>query len=91
MIICVCNAVTESEIRACVELGCTDLDAVREAVGVASCCGTCADCAREVIDSCHARCHGQSLESAVEPGCAGFDGTPGQIRITSVSWQAAGS
>lgn len=52
MIVCVCNAVSESEIRACVELGCTDLDSVREAVGVASCCGTCADCARAVIDSC---------------------------------------
>ena len=69
MIVCVCNAVTESEIRACVELGCTDLEAVREAVGVASCCGCCSDCAREIIDSCRAA----SLEGAADALCAEFD------------------
>ena len=60
MIVCVCNAVSESEIRACVELGCTDLESVREAVGVASCCGACSECAREIID----RCQAASIEAA---------------------------
>ncbi len=55
MIVCVCNGVTESEIRSCVALGCHDLDAVREALGVAGCCGTCTECARNVIESCRPR------------------------------------
>jgi bacterioferritin-associated ferredoxin len=55
MIVCVCNEVTESEIRSCVALGCQDLDAVREALGVAGCCGSCADCARNVIETCRLR------------------------------------
>lgn len=70
MIVCVCNAVTESEIRACVELGCTDLEAVREAVGVASCCGSCTDCAREIID----RCQAAAAENPAEAGP--FDENP---------------
>ena len=86
MIICVCNAVSESEIRACVELGCTDLDAVREAVGVASCCGTCADCAREVIESCQARAPLASLDA----GCAEFVETSIPFRTQTVAWQAQG-
>ena len=90
MIVCVCNAVTESEIRACVEMGCTDLDAVREAVGVASCCGTCADCAREVIENCRAR----ALEASADAGCDAcddcgdfIDPVP-QLRFQRIDWQA---
>lgn len=71
MIVCVCNAVTESEIRACVELGCTDLEAVREAVGVASCCGACSDCAREIIDSCR----GVALEAQADAAPQASDDT----------------
>ena len=69
MIVCVCNAVTESEIRACVELGCTDLESVREAVGVAGCCGACTDCAREIID----RCQAASVEASAQ--ATSFDET----------------
>ena len=61
MIVCVCNAVTESEIRACVEFGCRDLDQLRETLGVANQCGCCADCAREVLETCRPR------EAAAEP------------------------
>jgi bacterioferritin-associated ferredoxin len=55
MIVCVCNAVTESEIRACVEFGCRDLEQVRDVLGVADNCGCCADCAQALIETCSPR------------------------------------
>ena len=76
MIVCVCNAVTESEIRACVELGCTDLESVREAVGVAGCCGACTDCAREIIDR-----HYAQVDVASTPGA----GTTFSIRFPALT------
>ena len=95
MIICVCNAVTESEIRACVALGCTDLDAVREAVGVASCCGTCADCAQEVIESCRAQAAAGAdcgvADCANRSDCADLDDYVEPIvhqRFQRIDWRA---
>jgi len=50
MYVCVCNAITDREIRGAVKLGARSLDDVSEALGVATCCGRCAECARGVID-----------------------------------------
>jgi bacterioferritin-associated ferredoxin len=52
--VCVCNAVTDREIRACAELGCCTLDELRSQIGVASCCGRCAPSAEQVLRD-HAR------------------------------------
>ncbi len=49
MYVCVCNAVTDREIRACAELGCCTLDELRNQIGVASCCGRCAPTAEQVL------------------------------------------
>lgn len=49
MYVCVCNAITEREIRECAELGACSLADLRECLGVASCCGRCADSAVEVL------------------------------------------
>jgi bacterioferritin-associated ferredoxin len=57
MYVCVCNAVTDREIRQCAELGACTVDELRDALGVASCCGKCEGVAREIL--------------AVEPGAAG--------------------
>ncbi len=54
MYVCVCNAVTDREIRACAELGCTSVDDLRRHIGVASCCGRCAPVAEQVLRE-HAR------------------------------------
>lgn len=48
MYICICNGVTDREIREAAAAGADSLDALREELGVASCCGTCA-CAAEAI------------------------------------------
>ncbi len=49
MYICVCNAVTDGEIRGAVKLGVRSLSDLSATLGVATCCGRCADCARAVL------------------------------------------
>ena len=56
MYICICNAVTEREIRGAVELGCQSIADLRRDLGVASCCGKCLPEAREVLRGCRANC-----------------------------------
>ncbi len=49
MFICLCNNVTENEIRACVEDGARAMRDLRRELGVASQCGKCARHARDVL------------------------------------------
>jgi bacterioferritin-associated ferredoxin len=51
MYVCVCNGVTDKEIRRAVERGHDSLDSLRSELQVASCCGRCANCARSLIES----------------------------------------
>ncbi|HJV00984.1 MAG TPA: (2Fe-2S)-binding protein [Burkholderiaceae bacterium] len=51
MIVCVCNNISDREIRQAVELGLHTMDELREQLGVATCCGQCADCAQGVLDT----------------------------------------
>ena len=49
MYVCVCNAVTDKQIRKACENGvCTMEDLSRE-LNVASCCGRCKDCAKKIL------------------------------------------
>ena len=52
MYICICNAITEREIRGAVELGCSSIGELRRDLGVASCCGKCEPDARRVMREC---------------------------------------
>jgi bacterioferritin-associated ferredoxin len=49
MYVCICNAVTEKEVRHAVQLGASSLGDLREGLGVAECCGKCASCARQIL------------------------------------------
>ena len=49
MYICICNAVTEREIRQAVGLGVTTLKELREGLGVAGECGKCGSCAKAIL------------------------------------------
>jgi bacterioferritin-associated ferredoxin len=51
MYVCICNGVTDREIRQCAELGARTVDELRDSLGVASCCGKCEPAAREVLSS----------------------------------------
>lgn len=50
MYVCICNAVSERQIVAAVDAGAVTLAAVSERLGVATCCGRCAECARALIE-----------------------------------------
>ncbi len=49
MYVCVCNAVTERDIRNAAEQGARTLRSLNLQLGVAADCGRCARCARQVL------------------------------------------
>ncbi len=50
MIVCVCNNISDREIRQAMEFGITSMDELRSALGVATCCGQCFSCAEEILN-----------------------------------------
>lgn len=50
MIVCVCNNISDREIRQAVELGLSSMDELRRELGVATCCGKCDSFANEVLN-----------------------------------------
>lgn len=49
MIVCVCNNISDREIRQAVDLGLNSMSDLRKELGVGACCGKCVSCAREVM------------------------------------------
>ncbi len=49
MIVCVCNNISDREIRQAVDLGLSSMEELSRDLGVATCCGQCADCAKQVL------------------------------------------
>jgi bacterioferritin-associated ferredoxin len=66
MIVCVCNAVSDREIRHAVELGCDSIGMLREELGVSACCGKCRKQACRVIKEHKAELRG--MQGAFAPG-----------------------
>jgi bacterioferritin-associated ferredoxin len=50
MIVCVCNNISDREIRQAVDLGLSTMAELRSDLGVATCCGKCASCAKQVLN-----------------------------------------
>lgn len=50
MYVCICNSVTDKQIRRAAAKGVDNLLELREALGVASCCGGCADTAESILN-----------------------------------------
>ncbi|ROO24252.1 bacterioferritin [Salinisphaera orenii MK-B5] len=55
MYVCVCNAVTDCQIREAYCAGACSMRELRKRLGVAGCCGRCAPCARDVLTECRQR------------------------------------
>jgi bacterioferritin-associated ferredoxin len=49
MYVCICNAVTDKEIRQAVRLGATTMRDLRDGLGVAANCGKCTSCAKGLL------------------------------------------
>jgi len=54
MYVCICNAVTDGDIREAYAEGACTLEALQDELGVATCCGRCEPTAREVLARCQA-------------------------------------
>ena len=51
MYICICNAITERDVRECARRGCGSLDELQVELGVGTCCGRCRPVAKEILDA----------------------------------------
>lgn len=60
MIVCVCNRVSDRDIDRAVREGTQVFEQLQDETRVATCCGRCRDCAREVFDAACAR-HGRAV------------------------------
>lgn len=52
MIVCLCHRVSDRDIARAVRDGVSCFDVLQDDTRVASSCGSCHDCAREVFDAC---------------------------------------
>ena len=50
MYVCICNAITDKDIRRAAASGADNLYALQNKLGVAAGCGSCADHAREILN-----------------------------------------
>lgn len=67
MYICVCHAVTESDIDGAIASGCCSLRQLREELGVGATCGRCTRCARDTLKEslqAHPACKPAALQLA---------------------------
>lgn len=49
MYVCVCRGVTDREVREAIDGGARDLRDLEQQLGIATCCGQCAGCARRLV------------------------------------------
>lgn len=67
MIVCLCHRISDRDIRQEVSCGTRCFEVLQDETRVASSCGSCHDCAREVFDqACAATCCGGGVVR-VEP------------------------
>ena len=55
MIVCLCRRVSDRDIHRHVASGISNFELLQDETGVASACGCCGDCAREVFDAALAK------------------------------------
>lgn len=56
MYICICNAVTERQLKDCARSGAKSLDELAFQLGVGTGCGRCRECASGVLQEIHGEC-----------------------------------
>jgi bacterioferritin-associated ferredoxin len=51
MIVCVCNNISDREIRQAIDLGLSSMEELRRDLGLSTCCGQCASYAEQVLSA----------------------------------------
>lgn len=67
MIVCICNNVSDRDIRKAVASGMSTMPQLRESLGVATCCGKCHSCARQVLRETLADAEAQAQPALFQP------------------------
>jgi bacterioferritin-associated ferredoxin len=91
MIVCVCNRISDREIVRHVRAG-LSFDDIQLELGVATQCGRCEGCAREVVDQCSRMHPVAALHCATGPDNRGLDGPAPKLasNITEgVAWTSS--
>lgn len=73
MYVCICNAVTDRDIRDAYTQGARTMPELQAELGVATCCGCCEPVARDVLESCQAneaQAAKPSVSTLARPGTA---------------------
>lgn len=65
MYVCLCQGITDSQIRSAIEGGASCLRDVRDSLGVMSQCGKCACLTKDIVDGCLAQTGLELCYSAV--------------------------
>jgi bacterioferritin-associated ferredoxin len=67
MYVCICNAVTERQVKECAQEGARSVDDLTAKLGVAAGCGRCRECAIEILREV---CTGSSKKTPeLSPAC----------------------
>ncbi len=74
MIVCVCHRISDRDIARHVRAG-MDFSDIQLELGVATQCGRCEGCARDIVDQCSASAPVAAIRRAT--GCCGGTGTDG--------------
>ncbi|MDH5834409.1 (2Fe-2S)-binding protein [Luteimonas kalidii] len=61
MYVCICNGITEADIRRAAEAGCNSLPELTMRTGVGACCGTCIDTASALLDAARPEAQGRRV------------------------------
>lgn len=59
MYVCICNGVTEQDIRRAAEAGCVSLSELTMRTGCGACCGSCVDTASALLEEARPAAAGQ--------------------------------
>ncbi|EGC17215.1 bacterioferritin-associated ferredoxin [Kingella denitrificans] len=63
MFVCICNAITDHKIKEAVASGANSLTDLKDQLGVATCCGCCADLATSFLTANAGNAHTQMHSS----------------------------
>ena len=64
MYVCVCNKVTDSQIRLACEDGAHSMECLQSRLKVATCCGRCSECAQRLLNDASAARVNEHLQRA---------------------------
>ncbi len=67
MIVCICNNISDRDIRKAVAAGMSTMRELRQNLGVATCCGKCDPCARQVLRECLANAQPSAPPTDMQP------------------------